>query len=160
MWEDDTNSHLFEAENFIAPFLNLLYRHDMLIALPKGSPTFQTNTGHWTRPDNVWQANTQADPIQRCEVLPNICPPLADHMPIITVVDLPLPRVAPPHLLDFRSADWPSVNAALEARLSAESPAVCIQTKEAFIMKVDTVVKIIMEVLEAKLEPKKPSCYA
>ena len=54
MWEEDANSHLFEAENVISPLLGLLYRQDMLLALPKGIPTFQTNTGRWTRPDNVW----------------------------------------------------------------------------------------------------------
>ena len=160
MWEDDANSHLFEAENFISPLLNLLYSHDMIMALPKGLPTFQTCAGRWTRPDNVWHTNAQADPIQCCEVLPNIRPPLADHMPIITVVYLPLPRVAAPPILDFRLADWPSVNTALDARLSVESPAVRIQTKEEFIAKVDTVVKIIKEVLEANLEPKRPSPYA
>jgi hypothetical protein len=48
MWEDDANSHLFKPEPIIAPFLDLLYKHDMLIALPKGIPTFQTNAGRWT----------------------------------------------------------------------------------------------------------------
>jgi exonuclease III len=91
IWEEDTNSHLFEPENYITPLLDLLYRHDMLLALPKGIPTFQTSAGQWTRPDNVWRSNSQDDLIQRCDVIPNIRPPLADHMPIITVIELPLP---------------------------------------------------------------------
>jgi hypothetical protein len=160
MWEEDTNSHLFEAENIISPLLGLLYRQDMLLALPKGIPTFQTNTGRWTRPDNVWRADTQADPIQRCDVLPNIRPPLADHMPIITVVDLPLPRVAPQQTLDFRAADWPTISDNLNTRLLAESPAIRVRSKEEFVTKVDTLVRIIKEVLKVNLEPKRPSHYA
>jgi len=109
----------------------------MLLALPKSIPTFQTSTGRWTRPDNVWRANTQVDPIQRCDVIPNTRPPLADHMPIISVIDLPLPRVASPETLDFRAADWPFVNEILKDRLLAESPALRIRTKEEFIVKVD-----------------------
>jgi hypothetical protein len=134
MWEEDANSHLFEAENVISPLLGLLYRHDMLLALPKGIPTFQTNTGCWTRPDNIWHANSQTDPIQCCDVIPNIRPPLVDHMPII--------------------------NDDLRTRLLAESPAVCLHTKEEFITKVDTVVRIVTEALNANLEPKRPSRYA
>jgi Endonuclease-reverse transcriptase len=160
MWEEDGNSHLFESEDAISPLLNLLYRHDMILALPKGIPTLQTNAGRWTHPDNVWHTNTQVDPIQRCEVIPNIRPPLADHMPIITVVDLPLPRAVSPVTLDYRGADWPTVNNALNARLLAESPAVRLRTKDEFEAKVNKIVKIIKEVLEEQLEPKKPSPYA
>ena len=160
IWEDDINSHLFEPENFITPFLDTLYGNDMLLALPKGIPTFQTNTGRWTRPDNVWRNNSATDPIQRCDVIPNIRPPLADHMPIITVVDLPLPRSETPQSLDFRAADWPVVNETLKNRLLAESPAIRIRTTDEFISKVDTVVRIITEVLKEKLDTKRPSPYA
>src|SRR6202011_3471472 len=121
MWEDDTNSHLFEPENYISPLLDLLYRHNMLLTLPKGIPTFQTSVGCWTRPDNVWRSNTNFDPIQRCNILPNIHPPLADHMPIITVIDLPIPRSSAPQALDFRAANWSDVNNTLKVKLMAES---------------------------------------
>jgi hypothetical protein len=160
MWEEDTNSHLFEPENYITPFLDLLFRHDMILALPKGIPTYQTSAGRWTRPDNVWRNNTQNDPILRCDVLPNIRPPLADHMPIITVVDMPLPRSVTLQSLDYRAADWPVVNNKLKHRLNTESPAVRIRTKEEFITKVDMVVRIITEVLNDNLEVTKPSPYS
>ena len=84
MWEDDANERVFEPEEYIAPFINLLYKWDMLLALPKGIPTLQTSAGNWTRPDNVGRCNTPEDPIQRCDTVPAICPPLADHLPIIT----------------------------------------------------------------------------
>ena len=58
MWEEDSNEHLFEPEEYISPLIDLLYKNDMLLALPKGIPTLQTPTGNWTRPDNVWRNNT------------------------------------------------------------------------------------------------------
>ena len=42
MWEDDANERLFEPEEYLAPLINLLYKWDMLLALPKGIPTLQT----------------------------------------------------------------------------------------------------------------------
>ena len=81
-------------------------------------------------------------------------------MPIISVIDLPLPRIASLVSLDFHAADWPFINEILKDKLVAESPALCIHTKEEFIVKVDTIVRIIKEVLKEELEPKRPSCYA
>ena len=63
MWEDDTNKHLFEPEDFIASLIHLLYKHNMLLALPKGIPTLQVSSSNWTRPDNMWRCNTADDPV-------------------------------------------------------------------------------------------------
>src|ERR1700720_3484819 len=105
MWEEDSNEHLFEPEEYISPLIDLLYKNDMLLALPKGIPTLQTPTGNWTRPDNVWRNNTPDNPIIHCDTVPAICPPLADHMPIITILDLPLPQSSAVTTLNFRVAN-------------------------------------------------------
>ena len=123
IWEEDANERLFESEEYITPLIELLYKNEMLLALPKGIPTFQSAAGSWTCPDNVWRCNTPDDPIARCDVIPAIRPPLADHLPIITILDLPLPRVDMPHSLDFRQANWIKVNEDLAQRLEAELPA-------------------------------------
>jgi hypothetical protein len=122
MWEEDTNEHLFKSKECITPLIDLLYKNEMLLALPKGIPTLQTPNGNWTRPDNVWYKNTEDNPIIRCNTVPAIRPPLADHMPIILILDLPLPRSSATKSLDLRAADWPSTSAALVQRLEAESP--------------------------------------
>ena len=70
MWEDDSNERLFEPEEFISPLIDLLYKNDMLMALPKGIPTLQTPTGNWTRPDNVWCSNTTGNLLVRCDTIP------------------------------------------------------------------------------------------
>ena len=159
IWEDEANERLYEAEDYISPLINLLYKNDMLLALPKGIPTFQTSAGNWTRPDNVWRSNTPDDPIIRCEVVPAIRPPLADHLPVIIILDLPFPRSSAPQSLNFRLGDWPTINNALNLRLTAESPAVLIKSKEEFITKVNEVVRIISEVLEQNLEASRPSPF-
>ena len=106
IWEDDKNEHLFEPEDRIALLINLLYKFDMLLALPKGKPMLQMSAGNWTRPDNIWRCNTPDDPIVRCNTVPAICPPLADHLPIITIMDLPFPRASSTPSLNFRMAKW------------------------------------------------------
>jgi hypothetical protein len=157
MEEDEANDRLFNADDFIQPLLTLLYRHDMILALPKGLPTYKTTTGNWTRPDNIWRTNTADDPIICCDVLPVIRPPLADHLPIITILDLPLPRSNAPKTCNFRQADWPTVCAQLDQRLKAESPATLIKTRFEFLNKVDTLVQIISSVLEKEIPETKPS---
>ena len=73
-------------------------------------------------------------------------------MPIITILDPPLPWSSATKTLDFRADDWPPINAALAQWLEAESPAVLIKTKDEFNKKVGDVVRIIMSVLGEKLE--------
>ena len=121
LWEDDANKRLFKPTDFISLLLYILHKNDMLLALPKGLLTYQTSTGNWTRPDNVWRCSSLDDPIIQCDVLPAIWPPMADHLPIIMELALPLPRAAEPPTLDFRQADWPKVNADLAQQLKKSS---------------------------------------
>jgi hypothetical protein len=65
-------------------------------------------------------------------MVPDICPPLADHIPIITILDLPLPHATAIKALDFRAADWMVITSTLTVQLEAESPAMCIKSKEEF----------------------------
>ena len=113
LWEKDANERLFKPTDFITPLLDILYKNEMILALPKGLPTYQMATGNWTRPDNIWRCSSPNDPIIRCDVLPAIQPPMANHLPIITELALPLPRAFEAPTLDFRQADWSKLNADL-----------------------------------------------
>ena len=137
MWEEEVNERLYEPTDYITPLIDLLYRNDMLLALPKGIPTYQSAAGNWTRPDNIWRCNTPDDPIMRCDVVPAIRPPLADHLPIITILDLPLPRIPESCSLDFRQANWIQVNEDLAQRLESDLPATKIRSRNEFESKVD-----------------------
>jgi Endonuclease-reverse transcriptase len=75
IWEDNKNEHLFEPNDYIALLINLLYKHDMLLALPKGKPTLQMLAGNWTRPDNVWWCNTRTTPSSVATQSPPFDPP-------------------------------------------------------------------------------------
>jgi hypothetical protein len=159
MWEEDSNERLFEPDETITLLIDLLYKNDMVLALPKGILTLQTSAGNWTRPDNVWCSGSTDDPIQWCDTVLAICPPLADHMPIITILNLPFPRSSAAKSLNFRLVDWSEISAALKRRLEAESPTSHIGSKEVFIKKVDNVVCVISEVLEVHLEEKTPNPF-
>ena len=159
MWEEDSNKKLFEPANYIAPLIDLLYRNKMLLALPKGIPNYQPATCTWMRPDNVWQCNTPDDPIHRCDVIPVIRPPLADHLPVMTIVDMPLPRIPKAYALNFRQANWIRVNEDLAQCLEADLPAARIASGEEFKLKVNKLVHIIKEVLGDHLKERRPSPY-
>ena len=131
----------------------------MFLALPKGIPTYQTATGNWTRLDNVWRSNTPDDPILRCDVVPAIQLPLADHMPIITIINMPFPRATAACSLDFRQANWIKVNEDLAQRLESGPPPSRISSKEEFTTKVDELVHIIKDMLEDHLKERRPSPF-
>ena len=48
IWEDEANERLLGSEDYISPLIELLYRNEMLLVLPKGIPTFQSATGNCT----------------------------------------------------------------------------------------------------------------
>jgi hypothetical protein len=159
IWEVEDNEHRFEVNDFISPLIDLLYKNEMLLALPKGIPTFQMAMGNWTCPDNVWRSNTPDNPITRCDVVSAIRPPLADHMPIITILDLPFPRLSANVSLDFRAAYWSKIHRALTQHLEEQSLVAHIRTEEEFNTKVNVVLRIIKEVFEEQLEERRPSPF-
>ena len=148
MWEDEANERLFEEEEYISPLIELLYRNKMLLALPKGIPTYQSATGNCTLLDNMWRSNTPEDPILHCNVVSAIQPPLADHMPIITIISMPFSRATAACSLDFRQANWIKVNKDLAQRLESGSTPSRIASKDEFNTKVDELVHICYDTEE------------
>ncbi|KAG5721646.1 hypothetical protein E4T56_gene14635 [Termitomyces sp. T112] len=133
--------------DFIQPLLDMLTAYDMELALPPGIPTLQTASDRWTRPDNIWRSHTDVDPIISCDVVPSLCPTRADHLPIVTEVELPVQRTSSPPSKDFHSVDWTAFNEALTECLSTCSPALPILTEEAFDTKVRDLTLIIQEIM-------------
>lgn len=107
LWEELRNAHLFSNSALTEPLLDLVHSYGMCMALPPGIPTLEaSSTGNWTRPDNVWYTDNNADIFVSCDVSPALCPPLADHLPIISVLNIPPPRTHAPSLRNFRDTDW------------------------------------------------------
>ena len=43
----------------------------------------------------------------KCLVLPDLCIPRANHLPLLTVIDTALPVTTPPLHLNYKDVDWP-----------------------------------------------------
>ena len=91
-WEDEGNTHLTSSEAMIQPLLDMIHRFDLRMALPPNIPTLQAlSTGNWTRPDNVWCANHTSDLFIQCDTDPGLRGPNTDHLPILSMLNLPPP---------------------------------------------------------------------
>lgn len=87
--------------------LALVADHDMVMVLPKDIPTLQArNTKNWMRPDNIFCSSSMEDLYVHCEVVPKDRGPCTDHVPIVSVIDLPLVKKAVEPIQNFRMADW------------------------------------------------------
>ena len=104
----------------INPLLDLITEHNMQIPLPPGIQTYETTTSNWTRPDNMW---CKDNPITICDVDPSLCPPLADHLPIYIVLDLPVQRVDSFPTLSMFNADFKIINKRLSELIAQCCPA-------------------------------------
>ena len=76
--------------------INLAIKYNMMTILPLGIQTYKTTTGNWIQPDNVWHNDIPNNPITICDVEPRLHPPLADHLPILTVLNLQVSQANPP----------------------------------------------------------------
>jgi hypothetical protein len=132
----------------------------MDLALLAGIPTFETVAHNWTRPDNVWISHQALNLITSCDTDPSLRPVLADHLPIISILDMPIARSPPKPAYNFKAIDFEKFNDALHARLSHDSPAQHIETKPQFFEKVQCLTAIIQETIEDQVPLKKPSPYS
>jgi ribonuclease HI len=120
IWDEDRNGHLFTAKALeeAGRLLELLADFDMQMVLPKGIPTLQANgTGNWTRPDNVWCTRHTEESISSCRTDPARRGPSTDHVPILTVLEIPVPKATFTKTRNFRMTDWNEFREALSERL-------------------------------------------
>jgi len=109
MWEEERNHHLFtsEALNKAQPLLNLIAKHRMEMTLPKNMPTLEaSNTKNWTRPDNIFMSGKLASGVIRCEADAYRRLPKADHLPIITEIDVEPSRTEETLRRNWNDIDW------------------------------------------------------
>jgi hypothetical protein len=147
LWESEDNRHLNSDEHAIQPLLDLLRDYEMDLALPPGIPTYETAAHNWTRPDNVWHSHHPLNPIISCNTNPDIRPVFADHLPIITVIELPIACFSSPPSPDFIEVDFDEFNKVLKLRLESGSPALRLNSKAEFNEKVDKLTTIIQETI-------------
>ena len=143
----------------INPLIDLITEHNMVIALPPKIPTYETVTSNWTHPDNVWRNDNPNDPITICDIDPSTRPPQANHLPIITELDLPILRAGTFPMCNMRDANFKAINKKLQALLADRGPAQRIQTKEELESVVNTLVVTLQEVLDQEVPATKPSPF-
>lgn len=132
----------------------------MVQILPSNTPTYETAARNWTRPDNVWLSHHALNLYTACFTDPAIRPTHADHLPIVTIIDMPVARSHPKISPNFRSINFTDFNATLKTWLDQDSTARHIATEQEFHNKVNTLTKIIQEMINAKVPLRKPSPYA
>jgi hypothetical protein len=109
LWEEERNKHLFTRHELdkMALLLELLASQNMEMALPKDIPTLQhSSSGNWTRPDNVFISSHVKDKVITCDAEPLHCPPKADHLPIMTKIDIKLYAARKMEKRNWRMVDW------------------------------------------------------
>ena len=128
----------------------------MDLVLPPGTPTYEMAAHNWTWPDNAWITHKALNLIIS---YPSLRPVQVDHLPIITVVDLPVARALPKPTPNFRTLNYNKFNQALWTCLDRESPACQINTVDEFQVKVTKLTTIIQETIELYTSPRKPSPF-
>jgi hypothetical protein len=135
LWEEERNHHLFtnEADALTQPLLDMIATYGMKMTLPKDIPTLeQSRTKNWTRPDNVFASEDIAQAFLECNTAPDKRPPLADHLPIMSVIDItPTVHRAPPRR-NWQAVDWNEFRGELLEQLTKIPPAAEIPDCETF----------------------------
>jgi len=155
-WEDENNAHLTTGETMIQPLLDLIYRFDLRMALPAKIPTLQAlSTGNWTRPDNVWCSNQTTDLFTRCDTDPGLRGPNTDHVPILSMLDLPVTKNTPKPTRNFRITDWEDFNEHLATALTPNAPKQ-LRSKTEFDAALTSITDAIKDTINAKVPISKP----
>lgn len=154
MWETVKNCHLNSSDEDMRTLIKLLGDYDMELVLLPGTSTLHTAWNRWTRPDNVWRRCGASDPVVTCGVDPSLCPPITDHMSILTEIELPIQRSTPSPTKNFHEVDWMEFSNSLKEKLNSRSPACQITSKQEFDSKVSILTLLIQEVIaDEKIVP-------
>jgi len=155
-WEDESNTHLTTSEAMVQPLLDIVYRFDLGMALPLGIPTLQAlSTGNWTRPDNVWCSSHTTDLFTKCDTNPGLRGPNTDHLPILSVLDLPPTRNTPKPYRSFHATDWKEFTDTLTTLLSHSEPKRLTSEAE-FKTALHTINTALRETIEAVVPIQNP----
>ncbi|KZP06797.1 hypothetical protein FIBSPDRAFT_696262, partial [Athelia psychrophila] len=128
------------------------------MALPPNVPTLQAPTGNWTRPDNAFPYSLGC--VTTCEVRPELRPVGADHMPILTELDLTISRSVAEPSRNFRMADFENFREVLQTNLNLNCTAKLITSEAEFTRTVDLLIMTIQETIESEIPLTNPSPHS
>ncbi|OJA18938.1 hypothetical protein AZE42_13572, partial [Rhizopogon vesiculosus] len=149
------NRHLFNYTTS-QPIIDLIADYGMLQLLPANIPTLQsTRSGNWTHPDNVFGTEHTAEAIVSCTTEPSLRGPKTDHVPILTVLDLEIPRTDAIPRRNWRDVDWEKFNKVLLASL-APLPPLPLASAEEFQTMACHITQAITTTMETDVPHSKP----
>ncbi|KAJ3492820.1 hypothetical protein NLJ89_g11157 [Agrocybe chaxingu] len=159
LWDRDEDEHLFTAQatREAEVLISMLADNDMKMALPKGIPTLQHMvTGRYSRPDNVWCTPGLYEQIIQCDVDSYLRPPCTDHLPIVTIIDVPQERVETTPSYNFRMADWDAFRKELTQRLGEAPEPTDLLTDDDLQAAAETLTNVLQQTIKTTIKVNKP----
>lgn len=159
LWDENRNSHLFTHENLTNAqiLIDLQIRYDMRQILPKGIPTLiATNTGNYTRPDNMFVSESLVNNVPTCTTIPALRPVKTDHIPIQTIIKTRVQIEQQKPRRNYVKTDWPMFEWKLKYRLHRTPPPAEITGKQEMIVHLDQLTKVITDTVDEHVPLNKP----
>jgi hypothetical protein len=163
LWELTSNSHLFTVVNLDAAgvLINLLALYNLVQVLPPGITTLEASaTKNLTRPNNIFCLAQLQQAFTTCNIENHLRPVITDHFPIISSLELHPKHIDNTPQLNYREADWDTINEDLASHLEAIPPPVKITTKARFEEAFNNLTTTITKTIETNISKSKPSLYA
>lgn len=159
-WDEERNSQLFtnKALDDAAVLLEHITEHDMVMLLPKNIPTLRSMvTKNWTRPDNIFGSSNVEELLVSCETQPGDPNPGTDHVPIRTIVDLPLVKKESPPSFNFRMTEWDDFRDNLRERLQYIPPPQVLIDEAQFQKAVQDLTETLQQSIQSVVPKQRPS---
>ena len=122
----------------------------MVILLLKGMPMMQSMaTKNWTRVDNIFATANTEDSVVICDMDPRQRGLGTDHVPILTTLDISVPKVEEEGCRNFRTMDWDRFRQELEAQLSLILGPCTLINESQFQKAIDDLTVALQKTIEA-----------
>lgn len=155
-WEDKGNTHLTSSKAMIQPLLDMIHQFDLRMAFSPNIPTLQAlSTRNWTFLDNVWYVNHTSNLFMQCDTDPGLHGPNTDHLPLLSMLNLPPTHNTPKMTHNFCTMDWKDFMAHLTTLLP-HSKLKKLTLLTEFRPALDVINIVLQLTIEAKVLVNKP----
>ena len=111
------------SKGMIWPLLDVLYRFNLKMALLKNIPILRAlSAENWTHLDNVWCSDHTTDLFVQCNTNPGLQGPNTDHLPILSILNLPTTHTISKLTHNFQATDWRKFSDHLDVILAQSKP--------------------------------------
>jgi hypothetical protein len=158
-WDEERNRQLFTAKALedAQYLIDILDEHNLDMALPKDIPTCEVQSSkNWTRPNNVFMSTNALEVLIKCTTVPEDKATCMDHVPMDTILDLPITKSVPQISFNFRATDWDEFKDVLSQKIAALPPPGRIAAEDEFHQKVGNLTSAILDTIELCVPKSKP----